>query len=114
MNDENLMLFTLNASRAFGERIGQALGIPLSEHEEREFEDGEHKSRPLVNVRGRDVFVVQSLYADAEQSINDKLCRLLFFIGSFRKSCCYRQPTRHNTNNHRCFQAVARCPYRYA
>ncbi|PIQ12585.1 MAG: ribose-phosphate pyrophosphokinase, partial [Hydrogenophilales bacterium CG18_big_fil_WC_8_21_14_2_50_58_12] len=48
------MLFTLNASRAFGERIGQALGIPLSEHEEREFEDGEHKSRPLVNVRGRD------------------------------------------------------------
>jgi len=84
MNDENLMLFTLNASRAFGERIGQALGIPLSEHEEREFEDGEHKSRPLVNVRGRDVFVVQSLYADAEQSINDKLCRLLFFIGALR------------------------------
>lgn len=84
MNDENLMLFTLNASRAFGERISQALGIPLSEHEEREFEDGEHKSRPLVNVRGRDVFVVQSLYADAEQSVNDKLCRLLFFIGALR------------------------------
>lgn len=84
MNDENLMLFTLNASRAFGERISQALGIPLSEHEEREFEDGEHKSRPLVNVRGRDVFVVQSLYADGEQSVNDKLCRLLFFIGALR------------------------------
>jgi len=78
------MLFTLNASRAFGERISQELGIPLSEHEEREFEDGEHKSRPLVNVRGRDVFVVQSLYADAEQSVNDKLCRLLFFIGALR------------------------------
>lgn len=84
MNDENLMLFALNASHAFGERIGQELGTPLSEHEEREFEDGEHKSRPLVNVRGRDVFVVQSLYADAEQSVNDKLCRLLFFIGALR------------------------------
>lgn len=84
MNDENLMLFTLNASRALGERISQALGTPLSAHEEREFEDGEHKSRPLVNVRGRDVFVVQSLYADAEQSVNDKLCRLLFFIGALR------------------------------
>lgn len=84
MNDENLMLFTLNASRAFGERISQALGTHLSEHEEREFEDGEHKSRPLVNVRGRDVFVVQSLYADAEQSVNDKFCRLLFFIGALR------------------------------
>lgn len=84
MNDENLMLFTLNASRAFGERISQAIGVPLSAHEEREFEDGEHKSRPLVNVRGRDVFVVQSLYADVEQSVNDKLCRLLFFIGALR------------------------------
>ncbi|MHB8165596.1 MAG: ribose-phosphate diphosphokinase [Sulfuricella sp.] len=84
MNDENLMLFALNASRAFGERISQELGIPLSEHEEREFEDGEHKSRSLVNVRGRDVFVVQSLYADTQQSVNDKLCRLLFFIGALR------------------------------
>lgn len=84
MNDENLMLFTLNASREFGERISQAIGIPLSNHEEREFEDGEHKSRPLANVRGRDVFVVQSLYADVEQSVNDKLCRLLFFIGALR------------------------------
>jgi ribose-phosphate pyrophosphokinase len=84
MNNENLMLFTLNASHAFGEGISQKLGTPLSEHEEREFEDGEHKSRPLVNVRGRDVFVVQSLHADAEQSVNDKLCRLLFFIGALR------------------------------
>lgn len=84
MNNENLMLFTLNASHAFGEGVSRKLDTPLSEHEEREFEDGEHKSRPLVNVRGRDVFVVQSLYADAEQSVNDKLCRLLFFIGALR------------------------------
>jgi ribose-phosphate pyrophosphokinase len=84
MNDKNLMLFTLNASHAFGERVSQKLGVSASEHEEREFEDGEHKSRPLVNVRGRDVFVVQSLYADTQQSVNDKLCRLLFFIGALR------------------------------
>jgi len=84
MNHENLLLFTLNDSRAFGEGISQALGIDLSEHEEREFEDGEHKSRPLVNARGRDVFVVHSLYGDAKQSVNDKLCRLLFFIGALK------------------------------
>jgi ribose-phosphate pyrophosphokinase len=84
MNNEEPLLFTLNSSRAFGEGISHALGIALSEHEEREFEDGEHKSRPLVNVRGRDVFVVQSLYGDAKQSVNDKLCRLLFFIGALK------------------------------
>ena len=30
--------------------------------EEREFEDGEHKARPLTSVRGRDVYLVQSLH----------------------------------------------------
>jgi ribose-phosphate pyrophosphokinase len=78
------MLFALDASRAFGEQVGARLGIALSPHEEREFEDGEHKARPLVSVRGRDVFVLHSLYADRRQSGNDKLCRLLFFIGALK------------------------------
>jgi ribose-phosphate pyrophosphokinase len=30
------------------------------------------------------VFVVESLYGDSEQSVNDKLCRLLFFIGALK------------------------------
>jgi ribose-phosphate pyrophosphokinase len=84
MNPTDLCLFALNASRDFGEAVAQHLGITLSPHEEREFEDGEHKSRPLVNVRRQDIFVVQSLYADGEQSVNDKLCRLLFFIGALK------------------------------
>ncbi|MDZ7809584.1 MAG: hypothetical protein U5L11_04745 [Arhodomonas sp.] len=33
-------------------------------HEERDFEDGEHKIRPLAEVGGRDCYVVQSLYSD--------------------------------------------------
>lgn len=84
MSHQNLLLFALDASHAFGESVSRTLGISLSAHEEREFEDGEHKCRPLVNVRGQDVFVLQSLYADAGQSVNDKLCRLLFFIGALR------------------------------
>jgi ribose-phosphate pyrophosphokinase len=88
--DQDLILFALNASHDCGERIAARLGIPLSAHEEREFEDGEHKSRPLVNVRGRDVFVIQSLYADAGQSVNDKLCRLLFFLGCLKDASAAR------------------------
>lgn len=84
MNHREPSLFALNATRPFGERVAQHLGLALSPHEERGFEDGEHKSRPLVNVRGRDVFVVQSLHGDREQSVNDKLCRLLFFIGALK------------------------------
>jgi ribose-phosphate pyrophosphokinase len=72
----SLRVFALNSSRAFGERVAESMGTPLASHEEREFEDGEHKARPLENVRGRDVFVIQSLYGDSEQTVNDKLVRL--------------------------------------
>ncbi len=89
MRDE-LMLFALDATRAYGEAVARELGMTLSPHEEREFEDGEHKTRPLVSVRGRDVYVVQSLYADAKQSVNDKLVRLLFFLGALKDASAGR------------------------
>ncbi len=77
-------LFSLEASREFGESVAERIGMELAEHEERSFEDGEHKTRPLVHVRDRDVYVVQSLYGEPGETVNDKLCRLLFFLGSLR------------------------------
>ena len=64
--------------------IAADLGEPLAKHEEREFEDGEHKARPLQSVRGADVFVLQSLHSGPDQRANDKLCRLLFFVGALK------------------------------
>lgn len=84
MNDSPPCLFALEASHAWGEAVARHLGQPLAPHEERGFEDGEHKARSLASVRGRDVFVLQSLHGDAAQSVNDKLCRLLFFIGALQ------------------------------
>lgn len=79
-----LALFALDASRDYGGRVAKRLGLDLSPHEERPFEDGEHKSRPLIDVRGRDTYVIHSLYGDEQQTANDKLCRLLFFIGALK------------------------------
>lgn len=90
MIDNELKLFVLDSSHAFGEQVAQRLDIAPAPHEEREFEDGEHKARPLVSVRGKDVFVIQSLYADQQQSGNDKLCRLLFFIGALKDAAAAR------------------------
>jgi ribose-phosphate pyrophosphokinase len=84
MSLDTLRLFALSESRTLGDSIGTALGLPLSAHEERDFEDGEHKTRPLENVRGCEVFVIQSLYSEPGLSVNDKLCRLLFFIGALK------------------------------
>ena len=90
MNTDTLLLFALNDSRLLGEAIAAALDLPLSKHEERDFEDGEHKIRPLENVRGKDVFIIHSLYSEAGASVNDKLCRLLFFIGALKDASANR------------------------
>ncbi|HIK43938.1 MAG TPA: ribose-phosphate pyrophosphokinase [Leptolyngbyaceae cyanobacterium M65_K2018_010] len=85
-----LKLFCLKASHYLGEAVSQHLGVPLSAHEEREFEDGEHKVRALESVRGHDVFVLHSLYGEPQASENDKLCRLLFFIGALKDAAASR------------------------
>lgn len=78
------MLFALGATRGCGEEVARRLEVELARHEEREFEDGEHKARALESVRGRDVYVMHTLAGEASQSPNDKLVRLLFFLGSLR------------------------------
>lgn len=88
-----LALFAPAASRPFGEQVAAALATVLDAHEERAFEDGEHKMRPLVSVRGRDVYVVHSLHGDADQTVNDKLVRLLFFVGALKDASAGRVTT---------------------
>jgi ribose-phosphate pyrophosphokinase len=79
-----MRLFALNASIALGQRIAEQLGCPLDPHEEREFSYGEHKVRPLVSVWAHDVYVISSLHGDRDLSVNDKICRLLFFVGALK------------------------------
>ena len=68
MENTPLRLFALAASAELGAAVATALAQPLAAHEEREFEDGEHKARPLDAVNGADVYVVQSLHGGPVQS----------------------------------------------
>ncbi|HEX7012777.1 MAG TPA: ribose-phosphate diphosphokinase [Steroidobacteraceae bacterium] len=79
-----MLLFAPKHSAAFATAIAQDLGTSLSPAEEREFDGGEHKMRPLVNVQGQRACVVQSLFGEAAASVNDKLCRLLFFVAALK------------------------------
>lgn len=79
-----LALFALNATAELGHAIAREFWTQLAPHEEREFEDGEHKARPLDSVDGVDAYVIQSLHAGPTQSAADKLCRLLFFVAALK------------------------------
>jgi ribose-phosphate pyrophosphokinase len=79
-----MRLFALKGTERLGGAVAQALGFGLDPHEERDFEDGEHKARPLVSVRGEDVYVLHSLAGGPGTSANDRLVKLLLFIATCR------------------------------
>jgi ribose-phosphate pyrophosphokinase len=110
MSQRSFDLFALEGTRAFAQCVANRLAVPLAPHEERSFEDGEHKARPLQNVRGHDTFVLHSLHGDDSESANDKLCRLLFFCGALRDAgassvtavtpyLCYARKDRRTKSN---------------
>lgn len=78
------LLFALERTRELGGRVAEHRRWSLAPHEEREFEYGQHKTRPLVGVRRRRVYVLHSLHGEPGASANDKLVRLLLFLGALR------------------------------
>jgi len=81
-----MRIFALKGSERLGDEIARSMWTEVERHEERGFEDGEHKARPLVGVRGEDVYVVHSLAGSDGESVNDKLVKLLFFVAACRES----------------------------
>jgi len=84
MASHTLALFTLAGTTDYAKRVAAQLEAPLYPIEERSFEDGEHKIRPLVPVEGNDAYVIHALHGDETQTVNDKLCRLLFLIATLK------------------------------
>jgi ribose-phosphate pyrophosphokinase len=79
-----MLLFSLDPADDLGPKLTAALGVNLAAHEDREFEDGEHKLRPLIDPCGSDAYVLASLHGGPRASPHDKLCRLLMFIATLR------------------------------
>jgi ribose-phosphate pyrophosphokinase len=80
-----MLLFSLDPECRLAPALAAELSEPLARHEDRRFEDGEHKLRPLVDPRGEDAYVICSLHGGPHESPHDKLCRLLVFLATLRE-----------------------------
>ncbi len=76
----------MNGCEDLAQGIAEASGFAVDPSEFRDFEDGEHKGRPLISVRNEDVVVLSYLHGDGALSVNDRLCRLLFFLAACREN----------------------------
>jgi ribose-phosphate pyrophosphokinase len=78
------LLFALSESAELAADIARRASIELAPLEERPFEEGEFKLRPLVSVRDRTVFVLETLAGTADAPVAQRLVRLLFLLFGLR------------------------------
>lgn len=84
--NSNMMVFTGNANPILAEEVASHLNIPLGRADVGRFSDGEIMLELLENVRGRDVFVLQSTC----HPTNDSLMEVMVMIDALRRSSAGR------------------------
>lgn len=82
----DLMLFSGRASSALTEEISHFLGVQVGRATVSSFSDGESHIEIIDNVRGRDVFIVQSTCPPT----NDNVMELMFLTDALRRSSAGR------------------------
>ena len=85
-NGETLALFAGNANPALAQDVAKHLGTPLGRAYVGRFSDGEVNVELMENVRGRDVFILQSTCPPS----NDTLMELLVMVDACRRSSASR------------------------
>ncbi|SFV55823.1 Ribose-phosphate pyrophosphokinase [hydrothermal vent metagenome] len=87
MSFDNIKVFSGNANHKLAEEIMSELGIPLGKALVSKFSDGESRVEIQENVRGMDVFVIQST---CPPNPNDKLMELLVIIDALKRASAKR------------------------
>lgn len=82
MNRDNIVLFAGNASQTVAGRVAQQLMQPLGFIQVEKFSDGETRVEILENIRGMDVFLIQSTCPPG----NEHLMELLFMADACRRA----------------------------
>jgi len=86
MSFDNLMVFSGNANPTLAQKVAKQLNVHLGKASVSKFSDGEIMVELLENVRGRDVFVLQSTCAPT----NDHLMELMIMVDALRRSSAAR------------------------
>lgn len=84
-------LLALSESRELALSIAAGAALTVTPLEERRFEGGEFKLRPLDSVRDRTVFVVESLAGDEAVPTAERLVRLLFLLSGLKDAGAARR-----------------------
>ncbi|MEY3028539.1 MAG: ribose-phosphate pyrophosphokinase [Methylophilaceae bacterium] len=86
MDNHSLMVFTGNANPTLAKKVTDHLNIKLGKANVGKFSDGETMVELLENVRGKDVFILQS----TSMPTNDHLMEIMVMVDALKRSSAGR------------------------
>lgn len=83
---KNTLLISGNANIKLAKKIAYYLGSDLADASIGKFNDGEVSIKICENVRGKEVYIIQPVCSNENQTINDSLMELFLLIRTLKRS----------------------------
>ncbi len=83
---DKMIVFSGNSNKPLADKISKALGVKQAKALASRFSDGEIRVKIEENVRGKDVFLIQSTCAP----VNENLMELLIMLDALRRASPFR------------------------
>ncbi|KKK50550.1 hypothetical protein LCGC14_3123890 [marine sediment metagenome] len=90
IDKDSFILFAGNSNPDLAGEVANILGVDINEAEVGRFHDGEIKIKIKDNVKGKDVYILQSICTTKDASVNDNLMELYLLIRACKRSSAKR------------------------
>ncbi|NGX35174.1 MAG: Ribose-phosphate pyrophosphokinase [Candidatus Anoxychlamydiales bacterium] len=90
IDKDSFRLFAGNSNPDLAMEVASILGIDINEAEVGRFHDGEIKIKINDNVKGKDIYILQSVCTTKNASVNDNLMELYLLIRACKRSSAKR------------------------
>jgi ribose-phosphate pyrophosphokinase len=86
----DIAIFGLDSTKQYAQRVAKHLDLKPTEYNNIIFDDEEEIIQSNESVRGKDVYIISSLYSDFNYSASEKLMKLYMFACSLRDASARR------------------------
>ncbi|NGX48494.1 MAG: Ribose-phosphate pyrophosphokinase [Candidatus Anoxychlamydiales bacterium] len=90
VDKDSFRLFAGNSNPDLAGEVANILGVDINEADVGKFHDGEVKIKINDNVKGKDIYILQSICTTKDASVNDNLMELYLLIRACKRSSAKR------------------------
>lgn len=86
LDSTSFKLLSGNSNQNLSQEVAYILGVNLSKASVGRFQDGEIKIKIDENIRGKEIYILQSICSSLDASVNDNLMELFLLVRSCKRA----------------------------